>query len=70
MMISKIKERVESYLGKKKSFIFNGSRNQIEHFDGVITAVYPSIFIVEMDAGGVRSYSYSDLAISNLEIID
>ena len=70
MMISKIKEQVKECLGKKKTFVFNGSRNQIDKFDGVITAMYPGIFVITLETGSVRSYSYSDLLISNLEIID
>lgn len=70
MMISKVKEKVRDCLGKKKSFVFNGSRNQVDKFEGTITAMYPGIFIITLETGGVRSYSYSDLLISNLEIID
>lgn len=70
MMISKIKERVRQCMGKKKSFIFNGTRNQTDKFEGVITAMYPGVFIITLETGSVRAYSYSDLLISNLEIID
>ena len=70
MIIYRIKEKVESYLGEKKNFVFNGSRNQIEEFEGVISAVYPAVFLITLENGSVRSYSYSDLLISNLQIID
>lgn len=70
MMISKIKEQVKQCMGKKKTFVFYGSRNQTDKFDGVITAMYPGVFIITLETGGVRAYSYSDLLISNLEIID
>ena len=70
MMISKVKDYVRQCMGKRKSFVFNGSRNQIDKFDGVIIRMYPSIFIIKLETGALRSYSYSDLLISNLEIID
>lgn len=70
MMINKIKDVVKENLNVPHSFIFHGVRNQNEEFTGRITAMYPALFIVSLDNGQIRSYSYSDLLISNLEIID
>lgn len=70
MTIEKIKELVRKNKGVKRNFVFHGSRNQNEMFEGVITAVYPAIFIITLDSDQVRAYSYSDLLISNLEMVD
>lgn len=70
MTLEKIKKIVMENLGVMHSFRFKGSRNQIDEFDGVITNAYPSIFIITMDNNMVRSFTYSDLLIDNLEILD
>lgn len=70
MTISKVKEIVKNNIGVAKKFVFHGSRNQNEEFEGIITAKYPAVFTITLSNGQIRSYSYSDLLISNLEIID
>lgn len=70
MMLDKIKEEVRSNLNISKRFIFHGTRNQIEEFEGVISALYPAVFVVTVEENKVRSFSYSDLLIGNLEIIN
>ncbi len=70
MMLSKIRANLLHYVGEKKKFRFNGSRNLVEKFEGIITEVYSNIFIIKMETGGVRSYSYSDLLIGALSIIE
>lgn len=69
MNIKKIKEKVESLKNKKIKFKLNGTRNQIEEFEGIITEIYNYIFIVETD-NIKKSFSYSDILINNLEIKD
>ena len=70
-MIDKVKEKVESYKDKTIKFKYNGSRNQIEKFEGVITTTYPAIFIIETnDDNKVKAFSYNDVITSNLEVID
>lgn len=70
MTIDKVKTIVLNNKGITNDFIFHGSRNQDEKFRGVITAMYPAVFTIVLDSGQVRSYSYSDLLISNLEIVN
>lgn len=69
MNIKKIREKIENLKNKKIRFKINGSRNQIEEFEGVITEIYNYIFIVETETIK-KSFSYSDILINNLEIID
>ena len=67
MNIAKIKDNIESLKNQKLHFKLNGSRNQIEEFDGIITESYNYIFIVETE-NLKKSFSYSDVLISNIEI--
>lgn len=70
MTLEKIKKIVADNKGIQHSFKFKGTRNQVDEFDGVITAMYPAIFIITLDNCMVKSFSYSDLLVDNLEIID
>ena len=52
---------------KKIRFRYNGSRNQIEEFDGVILNCYNYVFVIGTDSID-RSFSYSDVLIGTLEL--
>ena len=67
MNIEKIKNNIEEIKNQKLHFKINGSRNQTEEFEGVITELYNYIFIVETDSIK-KSFSYSDVLINNIEI--
>lgn len=69
-MINKIKEDIKNKKGKKYHFRFNGARNQIEEFDGIISEVYNYIFIIKVinDKNDLKSFTYSDVLIENLVI--
>ena len=69
-MINKIKEDIESRKGKVLKFRHNGSRNQIEEFEGIIVGAYNYIFTIETinDKKEIKSFTYSDVLIDNLEI--
>ena len=70
MNIKRIKEKIELLKNKKIHFKVNGSRNQIEEFDGIITETYNYIFVIEIDDLKIKkSFSYSDVLINNIEII-
>lgn len=66
-MISKVKEKVLSFKDKKIKFRYNGSRNQIEEFEGVIVNCYNYVFVIELD-NMTKSFSYSDVLIGTLEV--
>ena len=69
-MINKIKEDIKKQKGKKLKFRFNGARNQIEEFEGVIVETYNYIFTIKImnDKNELKSFTYSDVLIDNLEI--
>ena len=69
-MINKIKEDLVTKKGKVLKFRHNGSRNQIEEFTGVILETYNYVFTIKtMDSKeSIKSFTYSDILIDNLEI--
>lgn len=70
-MISKIKEQLKENVGKTLHFRFNGARNQIEEFDGCIENTYNFIFTIKpINDERIKSFTYSDVLIENLEIFD
>ncbi len=69
MNLDSARNKVKSYLGKKLSFIYKGSRNQKEEFEGFITDCFLSIFVVETTSGVKKSFSYNDFIIKSIKII-
>ena len=71
-MINKIKENIKSKKGEKLKFRFNGARNQIEEFEGIITEAYNYIFTIQTinSKNEIKSFTYSDVLIDNLEIFE
>ena len=69
-MINKIKEDLSNKKGKILKFRHNGARNQIEEFKGIIIDTYNYIFTVKTidEKEKIKSFSYSDILIKNLEI--
>lgn len=71
-MINKIKDEIQKQQGKELHFRFNGARNQIEEFEGVIVGTYNYIFTIKTidQKEELKSFTYSDILIENLEIIN
>ena len=69
-MINKIKEDIINKKGERLKFRFNGARNQIEEFEGIIMETYNYIFTIKTfnDKEEIKSFTYSDVLIDNLEI--
>ncbi len=66
-MIGKVRDKIIDLRDKKIKFRYNGSRNQIEEFEGIITNCYNYVFVIE--AGNIRkSFSYADVLIGNLDV--
>lgn len=69
-MINKIKEDIENKKGQVLKFRHNGSRNQVEEFEGIIIDTYNYVFTIKTidDKEKIKSFTYSDILIDNLEI--
>ena len=46
-MIDKVKNNIVSKRGRSMKFRFNGTRNQIDEFEGIINGVYNYIFTIK-----------------------
>lgn len=68
MNIEKIKKNIDELKNQELHFKINGSRNQIEEFDGRIIEAYNYVFVIETN-NHKKSFSYSDILINNIEII-
>ena len=68
MILDNVKKKIEMNKGLLKRFVFHGTRNQNEEFEGTIIKMYNSLFLIKTIDGQIRSYSYADVLISNLEI--
>ena len=66
-MINKVRNDITKLVGKKLQFRYNGSRNQIEEFEGIITSCYNYVFIIDSD-NIKKSFSYSDVLIGVLDV--
>ena len=69
MNLDACRKLILSEVGKRHIFLLTGIRNQKEKFEGVITKVFPSIFMVELNDGKVLSFNYSDYIIKNIKIL-
>ncbi len=71
-MINKIKDDIKNKKGEKLKFRFNGARNQIEEFEGIIVETYNYIFTIKTinEKKELKSFTYSDVLIDNLEIFE
>lgn len=67
MTLEKVRTLICSNKGKRLDFRYNGVRNQVDEFSGVIVSIYPSIFVVKTNSI-IKSFSYTDVLIGSLEI--
>ena len=60
---STIKNSIESIKGKLIHFKYNGSRNQIEEFDGIIESTYNAVFTIKnVNNNELKSFTYNDIS--------
>lgn len=69
MNLDIVKSKIKEKVGLRLKFIYRGTRNQIEEFEGKIIKCYPHIFIIETDENIIKSFTYSDFIIRNIKII-
>ena len=70
--LDNIRVSLEKHLGKRILLKANKGRKQIMTRRGILENVYPSVFIVKLEASGNAyqrvSYSYSDLLTENVKL--
>ena len=65
---TKVKDKIELIKGKIIHFKYNGFRNQIEEFDGIIENTYNSIFTIKINESNcIKSFSYNDIINESLQ---
>ena len=65
---SRVKDNIESYKGRTLHFKYNGSRNQVEEFDGIIENTYNAIFTIKLeDSNCIKSFTYNDVINESLQ---
>ena len=67
MNTDKVKLYIKSLLGKKVLIKVNVGRNKYEHYEGIISNVYPYLFTVET-TNLVKSFSYSDVLTKDVQL--
>ena len=70
MNIARIRKKLESYKGETIRFKFNGTRNQIEEFEGVIENTYNYVFTIRIKNDNIirKSFTYADVLTDSLEV--
>ncbi len=67
-----IKQALEGQLGKRLKLTANGGRRKTISRSGILSELYPSVFVVELDqeenAFERVSYSYADVLTEAVEI--
>ena len=70
--LDNIRNSLQKHLGKKILLKANKGRKQVMTRRGILENVYPSVFIVKLEANGSGyqrvSYSYSDLLTENVKL--
>lgn len=70
MNIYVVKKYIKNYYFKTTRFKYNAGRGQIDDFIGKIIELYDRTFVIETSDGKIKSFSYSDILIRNLTILD
>lgn len=64
--IVEAKARVQKIVGIPVLVKINGGRGKSSLHHGKVTALFPSIFTVELEGGEKRTFSYSDVHTKNV----
>lgn len=68
MTIEKIKNKIDDNINKKVMIKYNGSRNKIEIYNGIILESYNYIFVVKLEDDKTMSFSYVDVLTKSIEV--
>ena len=72
--IKSVRTEVSRYIGSRVKVKTNLGRNKVDVTEGVLSRLYPSIFLVQVQAQGdlperVVSYSYNDVITHDIELV-
>lgn len=72
--INKVRRVVANHIGSKVKVIANKGRHKVDITEGVISEIYPSIFLVEVEGGledtkhHMLSFSYTDVLTKDVRL--
>ena len=62
-----IREELKKHLNERVNIKVYGMRNKINYYDGIINAIYPSIFTIQ-NPHFEKSFSYADVITGDIKI--
>ena len=68
MNIKNIKNYLKTKIGSSIVIIYYGSRSRKEIYRGVLCKLYENIFMIRLNTGETKSFSYIDILIKNIQI--
>ena len=66
--IEEVKTRIQNLRGKNLRVSVNKGRKKTIKLDGVITDMFPSVFMFRSAAGDTVSFSYSDVICGDIKL--
>lgn len=72
--IKSVRTEVSHYMGSRVKVKTNLGRNKVDITEGVLAEMYPSIFLIQIQADGdvperKISYSYNDVITHDIELV-
>lgn len=72
--IKSVRTEVSRYIGSRVKVRTNLGRNKVDVTEGVLARLYPSIFLIQVQAHGdlperMISYSYNDVITHDIELV-
>lgn len=72
--IKSVRTEVRQYMGSRVRVKMNLGRNRVDVTEGVLAEMYPSIFLIQIQADGdiperKISYSYNDVITHDIELV-
>ncbi len=67
--IEQVKQAIAELKGKSLSVAVNRGRKKVVRLNGVITDIFPAVFMFRAAAGDVVSFSYSDVICGDIKLI-
>ncbi|MFU0827797.1 MAG: Veg protein [Lachnoclostridium sp.] len=72
--VSKVRREIISHVGSRVRIKENKGRNKMDITEGIITATYPSIFLVKVEDGSTDSvktlsFSYADVLTKDVQMM-
>ena len=67
--IENVRTKLESLKGQNIKFQVNKGRKKFVSFNGIVTAIYPSVFTIlpDTEEGKEKSYSYTEVLCGNVK---